>query len=183
MKKGSKKNRKGFDELADDEHIVSSIASLLKHLTPIGGELYDRLINKFKENSFEKLERLLELHDKYTHKVEAYDFKIEEEKRTRRDAGDELTEMDEEYYLQLRLDEGHLFSLQLTDYVISTVAVSGLEEANTYIKKLLAQQGGSLAKLKQVLQGYASSIGSSESSDEDMQRERKAILELAEKLC
>jgi hypothetical protein len=46
---------------------------------------------------------------------------------TRRARGEELTELDEEYYLSLRLDEGHLFTLQLIDYIIAAVATSPLE--------------------------------------------------------
>lgn len=98
----------------------------------VGGEPYSRLLNKFKEDNYQKIERLLELHAKYGKKAAAYDQQIEEEKASRRAAGEELTDLDEEYYLSLRLDEGHLFTLQLIDYIIAAVATSTLEGVLTW---------------------------------------------------
>ncbi len=113
MKKGHKKNKRGFDELQDDgkrngfvyvdaqpnsnvrnsfidslysinilfgcmyysEHIGSCIGSLFKHL-PKGGPHYNRLVAKFKENNFQKIERLIELHMKYVQRVDSYDAQV-----------------------------------------------------------------------------------------------------------
>ena len=50
----------------DDEHIMSIITSLLLRL---GGEQHARLLSKFVENGFEKVDRLVELHEKYYSKM------------------------------------------------------------------------------------------------------------------
>lgn len=92
---------------------------------------HSRLISKFKENGCEKVERLVELHLKYLTKSMAFDQAINEEKAKRKAAGEELGEMDEEYYLTLRLDEGHLFTLQLVDRAIAYVATTGEKEVRT----------------------------------------------------
>ena len=68
------------------------------------------------------------MHFKYWFKVKAYDDAINEEKHRRKEAGEELTEDDEAYYLSLRLDEGHLFPLQLIDLVISFIHSCGDKE-------------------------------------------------------
>lgn len=191
MKKGAKKGRSGFNELADDEHIAAAIASLFKSLAAAGGEPYTRLLGKFQESNYQKIERLLELHAKYAKKSAAFDAQVEAEMEARRARGEELTELDEEYYLSLRLDEGHLFTLQLIDYIIAAVATSPLEGANAYIKQLLKQQGGSLEKVKEVLATYAKSIGSSgtdtssgaaDDGDATTDRERANIRQLIERL-
>jgi len=182
MKKGNKKGRSGFHEFADDEHIAASIASLFKNLAA-GSEPYLRLLNKFKENNYQKIERLLELHAKYVKISGAFDADIEEEIKLRRANGEELTELDQEYYLSLRLDEGHLFTLQLIDYIVSSVATSPLEGANAYIKQLLKQHGSSLSKVKEVLQSYEQSIGSGDdTTDAGVEGEKAQIRHLIEQL-
>lgn len=61
----------------DDEHVISIVSSLLLRLS---GEPHARLLNKFVENDFEKVDRLMELHDKYMKRVkEAGDEDEEDE--------------------------------------------------------------------------------------------------------
>ena len=44
------------------------------------GSQKQRLLSKFSENNYEKIDRLMELHFKYLRKVQAVDEKIEREK-------------------------------------------------------------------------------------------------------
>merc|ERR1712178_190061 len=61
MRKGPKeKNKAKLREV--DEHVTSIIQSLCRYCT---GTAVARVLNKFTENNFEKLERLLELHEEY----------------------------------------------------------------------------------------------------------------------
>ncbi len=48
------------------EHMISAVAQLFMHLSDVR---YARLLNKFQENEFEKIERLIELHEKYYKRV------------------------------------------------------------------------------------------------------------------
>ncbi len=58
------------------EHIVSIISSLLKNCS---GPNKQRVINKFTENDFEKIDRLLELYFKYSEEVEKIEKSIEDD--------------------------------------------------------------------------------------------------------
>ncbi|KAL6049631.1 Beta-catenin-like protein 1 [Balamuthia mandrillaris] len=204
MKKGAKnKNRKGFNEVEDDEHIASCIASLFKQLDPTS-EYFTRLARKFEENNFQKVERLVELHLKYKETVESFDRKLEEEKEQRRrelDEEDEEDELDEEYYLSRRLDEGHLFTLQLVDLIVAFLMKYGSSAAQKRLAELLQMQGANLSEIKAVLLEHARHIGSSSLDEEEgeekeeegekgkekqeahaSQREKEQVLRLAESL-
>lgn len=78
--KGTKKgkNSKGYDEKKDDEHIASIFVSLCKYLEE---SRLQRFLSKFTESSFEKVERMLEVHEKYLGLVRIADEKIEVERR------------------------------------------------------------------------------------------------------
>lgn len=75
----------------------------------------DRLINKFVENDFEKVDRMIELHEKYFNAVKEFDKTMEKSKK-------KTSLSDEEIYLE-RLDAG-LFTLQLVDLSITYAAIS-----------------------------------------------------------
>ncbi len=81
-----------------------------------------RLVSKFCEHDFEKINRLCELHTRYREKVAKIDQEIEEEKAG---MAEEDVEIDEEiateFYLK-RLEEG-LLTLQLVDLVLVFLAV------------------------------------------------------------
>lgn len=109
MKKGKGKSAV---ELGEEEHVISSIASLLINLD-LESDEGQRVLAKFKENDYEKVfkytpgkiyvwqvERLVEMHERYYKKVEAADQDI---KRKRLDALDDDSE--EMFYLE-RLDAG-----------------------------------------------------------------------------
>jgi len=54
------------------EHVVSIIASMLRNCK---GQQRQRLLSKFTENDYEKVDRLMELHFKYLEKVEEVEKK------------------------------------------------------------------------------------------------------------
>ena len=61
-------------EIMFSEHVVSIIASMLRNCR---GTQRSRLLSKFSENDYEKVDRLLELHFKYMDKVDTIDGEIE----------------------------------------------------------------------------------------------------------
>jgi beta-catenin-like protein 1 len=79
-----------------------------------------RIIYKFVESDYEKLDRLLEMHEQYQKKAAAAD-------RNFIPSLDDLDEdeLKDEMYLN-RLDKG-LFTLQLVDYVLGSICVEELE--------------------------------------------------------
>merc|ERR1719387_1074597 len=69
MKRGPRvKSKAAMKE--NDEHVTSVIQSLCRYCT---GTPVARVINKFTENRFEKLERLLEMHEEYSKAVQVAD--------------------------------------------------------------------------------------------------------------
>ena len=68
-------NKEDFHD--DDKHVLSSILGLLinSQTKEEGGVvIHERVVFKFIENSFEKLQRLFELHLKYYSQVEDFDL-------------------------------------------------------------------------------------------------------------
>ena len=59
------------------EHLVTIISSMIRNCQ---GSQLQRLLSKFSENDYEKIDRLMELHFKYLRKVQVADDKIEREK-------------------------------------------------------------------------------------------------------
>merc|ERR1719495_152961 len=81
MKTPKKSKRAGVSTDEHEEHVISIIASLFKNCT-VGnnaGKQRERLLVKFTENDHEKVDRLMELHDKYYTKVEEADKRLQRE--------------------------------------------------------------------------------------------------------
>merc|ERR1719450_1869124 len=75
MKTPSRNKRVGVSSEEHEERTVSILASLLKNVTHNNNasKQRERILIKFTENDHEKVDRLMELHDKYLAKVEAAD--------------------------------------------------------------------------------------------------------------
>jgi len=168
MKKGSKKSKKNAEEAVEDEHIVCCLASLFKHLN---GSRLDRLVAKFSENDGEKVERLMELHERYTEKLS----KAEDELREELAAEEEIDE--EELYLK-RLDAG-LFTLQMVDLLIAYIFER--EDTRTRAKEIISLKGYSIDVFKKVLFEYAQNAGDDSKEENDPINEQKFDKKIAEK--
>ncbi|KAJ3190594.1 hypothetical protein HK101_008572 [Irineochytrium annulatum] len=142
MKKGLKAYRKEYkshSESEEDEHIASILSSLLKNTSEPAQFL--RIVNKFFEGDFEKLNRLIELHDQYRAKVANADRQFDVDSMAWRDEDDDDgIDSEEERYLN-RLDKG-LFTLQLVDLVIGILAVQDAEPAVQYVQNMGDTEGG-----------------------------------------
>ena len=89
----------------DTEHLLSLISSLLTSLaTDSPARL--RLLAKFVETDYEKVDRLIEIREEVETRVNADDGEIDDEG------------LDEDDKYLIKLDKG-LFSLQLVDYIVA----------------------------------------------------------------
>lgn len=70
--------KKIFTKVGFEEHVVSIIASLFGNLNTDGS--LDRVLRKFIEQDYAKIERLVELHLSYSNKVRICEIEIEKEK-------------------------------------------------------------------------------------------------------
>lgn len=132
-----KKSKKRIISIeSHEEHVISIIASMLRNCK---GPQRQRLLSKFTENEFEKVERLLELHLKYLEKVDAIDDQIDED-----------NEEANEIYLK-RLSGG-LFILQLIDYVILEVSTAS-EPVKQHVVKILNLRKASMKRIRHIMRG------------------------------
>ncbi|KAL1921927.1 uncharacterized protein VTP21DRAFT_10569 [Calcarisporiella thermophila] len=154
--KNYKKIYKSFSETEEEEHIMCIIISLLKNLTP-GGEARTRLINKFIENNYEKVERLVAIRAGYNARVAVVDREIEREKERLANEGEELDEEQNEEFFLRRLDAG-LFTLQMTDLVIAYLCWED-NGIKGQIENLLLEKEQSLDDVREILIEYYENLG------------------------
>lgn len=119
-----------------EEHVLSIISSMLRNCK---GPQRQRLLSKFTENEFEKVERLLELHLKYLEKVDAVDAEIDED-----------NEAEDEVYLK-RLSGG-LFTLQLIDYIILEISATS-DTIKQHVVKILNLRKASMKRIRHIMRG------------------------------
>merc|ERR1719259_12956 len=157
MKTPSRNKRAGVSSEEHEERTVSILASLLKNVTGNNNasKQRERILVKFTENDHEKVDRLMELHDKYVAKVEAADNEIDDEIRTLEGTEAELGE--DEIYMK-RLDAG-LFTLQLVDFIILDISCCGASTIKSRVMQTLNMKGGSSKVLRDVVREYASNLG------------------------
>jgi len=142
--RGKVKKRFKQEQDALEEHIISIISNLFLHLAGVD---YSRLLRKFRENEFEKIDRLIELHAKYSNKVEASDERVRQ-----------ATLGEESNTYERRLGNG-LFTLQLVDLVVGFVSTAGDDIMRERVAQLLNQQDYDMDDIKKVLRDYRMNAG------------------------
>jgi beta-catenin-like protein 1 len=147
MKTPKKAKRKGLTAMEHEEHVVSILASILQHVT---GQFRSRVLVKYEENDFEKIERLCELHFKYSDKLREVNRSIKADQ----DGNESLDE--DEIYMR-KLDSG-LFTLQLIDYIILEVC-SASQKCKDKVMKLLLLRRENFSTIKDIVKEYAENIG------------------------
>ncbi|CEM21159.1 unnamed protein product [Vitrella brassicaformis CCMP3155] len=162
MRKGVKGKRASTEEREDDEHCCACIHSLCRFCT---GTETARVLNKFTENTFEKLERLLELHDTYKTRVE----EAEERFKTRERDDEELKELEVDENEQRFLDrcENGLFTLQQIDLIILRLANMGNEAVRSRLLALLGVKGIATKEVVDVVTEYAQNLGQDAKAEKD----------------
>lgn len=114
------------------------------------GSKRDRVLAKFVENEFEKVDRLMELYDGLAGLVAAEEARLEEE------AGSEL---DEEEVLLARMDAG-LVALQQCCQVVGTLWQTGDVGVRRRVLTALHQRGETLGAVRSVLTELWHTLGS-----------------------
>jgi len=178
MKTPKRSKRAGVSAEEHEEHTISILASLFKNVAPgnNAGKQRERILGKFTENDHEKVDRLMELHDKYLAKVQESDAEIEDEVKTLEGTEAELS--DEEIYLK-RLDGG-LFTLQLIDYIILEICSCGASTVKQRVLQILNLHGGSMKTVRNVVREYAGNLGDEE-EDHEKKSEQEYLLNLVDK--
>ncbi|KAK2948936.1 putative nuclear protein NAP [Blattamonas nauphoetae] len=89
--------------VASDEHVITLITNLTRHLTGVSKE---RLLAKFQENNFEKIDRLFNYHLQYLQRVSLARQSVLE--RAGLEEGDDISENDKDAIFQAQLEAGQL---------------------------------------------------------------------------
>lgn len=138
-----------------EERVISIIASLFGGLTR--GSRRERLLGKFMENEFEKIDRLMELYIRYSDRVKVETKRLE--------ATEIDIEMDEEDRYLAKMEAG-LFTLQLLALILAHTWSSENQGIRDRIDLLLKQQRLSRKDVVAVLQEYHDNIGDLDGSEE-----------------
>jgi beta-catenin-like protein 1 len=135
----------------DEEHILEIIASLLNNLESDSIERV-RLLAKFVEREYEKVDRLIEIRSLIQHRLKP----IEDEIREQRRRGD----VEEDVQLMSYLDriESGLFSLQLTDYILAWLIMED-DGILRHIQMIFSRSDASLQDIIHTLQEYHENVG------------------------
>ncbi|KAJ3160167.1 hypothetical protein HDU86_001003 [Geranomyces michiganensis] len=165
MRKGAKTYKKAyktFSELEEDEHVITILASLFRSLSDLAAR--ERLMAKFSEAGYDKVDRLLQMHEQYFARVQAADrtiakrraeYDAENEKDANLDVDeDEKAAREEEDFLD-RLAAG-LLTLQFVDFVIAFACFDDPEgKIKERVAAHLESASQSLDTIKTVLKEYA----------------------------
>jgi len=147
-----KKKIKKKEEPEVEEHSVSIIASLCKHCT---GMAVARVLNKFTENGFEKLERLLELHEQYARRLRKI---AETENELMEDIAGEGIDIKEQKFLD-KCESG-LFTLQQVDIILVRIANMGNMQVQKAILHLLNMKGVEIEEIENNIKEYCANVSS-----------------------
>lgn len=144
-----KKNSNKTSSFEDDEHILGIMVSLFFNLESDSAPRL-RLLAKFVEDGYEKVDRLLEIR-------ETVEVRLSQRPETQE------VELDEtEAYLS-RLEAG-LFSLQLIDTIIAWVCMED-DGIRDHLKMLLNRKGKAFNDIVDVLVEYQESMGDGSKKD------------------
>ncbi|GAA5882380.1 hypothetical protein JCM16303_004097 [Sporobolomyces ruberrimus] len=153
---GKKKSSSTNTQLSSEttEHLVSILSSLFTSL-PSDSQPRLRLLTKFIESSYSKLDRLSELREELETRIERLDFE---------EVGGDLELDEEEKYLE-RLENGGM-ALQFCDYVAAWICMED-DGARDHYKMLLSRRSKSLKDLVGVLAEYRDNINVSQVEGEE----------------
>nr|XP_043608435.1 beta-catenin-like protein 1 [Erigeron canadensis] len=150
------KNKKKRSKEELEERLISLVASLFGGV--LRGSRRERLLSKFVENEFEKIDRLMELYMRYANRVKEESERLDELEL------DDL-EMDEDEKYNRKLESG-LYSLQLIAVILGHLWTSDHPRIRSRIELLLKQQKLTKKDVKNVLQEYHDNIGDLDGPDE-----------------
>lgn len=167
---GKKKKLSTTPASEEVTHILGIISSLFSNLASDSPSRI-RLLAKFVESDFEKVDKLLEIRDTARARLKVIDAHIDNEKENLEGDNDEIKA---NQYLQ-RLDGG-LFSLQCVDYIL---AWSIMEDDGIYghTVQMLSRKNQSVQDIVTTLRIFHENVDDSSGRSSDEGPSQKVILE------
>ncbi|KAH8118573.1 DUF1716-domain-containing protein [Phellopilus nigrolimitatus] len=177
MGKSSKKGKNASPAISDSTvHILGAFSSLFSNL-PSDSRPRMRLLAKFVENNYEKVDRLLDLREGAALRLAAIDKEIAEERKQMKEDGEEVGEVEEDRWYLRRFDGG-LYTMQTVDYVLAWVCMED-DGARAHAQQMLKRKGRTLKDVVDVLKVFRDNLDEDESaaaSLEDASPPQKEIL-------
>ncbi|KAJ4498699.1 Catenin-beta-like protein [Lentinula lateritia] len=177
MGKGTKKHKSAALPLAseDTSHILGIISSLFSNLPSDSPERI-RLLTKFVENNYDKVDKLLDIRDNSLSRLRVADAEIERQKKDVLADSEEISPEDEDAWYILRLDGG-LYTLQTVDYILAWIAMED-DGIQLHLSQMLSRKNQSLKDVVQTLRIYHDNVGEdSNNTDDARSTSQKAILQ------
>jgi len=151
----------------DEDNVLEIIASLLNNLASDSIERI-RLITKFVEKEYEKLDRLVEVHFAARDRLQNVEIELRKELSQIHDEDLDEEEWESDAYVR-RLDGG-MFTLQLADYCLAWLIMED-DGIQKHVKLLFDRKESTLDDIVKTLQQYYANIGEevviSEAEQED----------------
>ncbi|KAH9482695.1 Beta-catenin-like protein 1 [Psilocybe cubensis] len=178
MGKTVKRQKAAGDVTASEDtgHILGIISSLLTNL-PSDSASRIRVMAKFVEGNYEKVEKLLELREGARKRLLVTDAELEKEKQgvLEDTVGNSISpDLEDDFYVR-RL-EGGLFSLQTIDYILAWLIVED-DGIRTHALRMLDRNNQSLKNILQTLEIYEDHMDDDEVNQTEGSVSRKEILQ------
>ncbi|RDB22492.1 Beta-catenin-like protein 1 [Hypsizygus marmoreus] len=177
MGKVSKKQKAILPASEDTAHILGIISSLFSNI-PSDSPARIRLLTKFVESNYEKVDKLLEIRDSARTRLKTTDSEITKEKEELTQDGEDAGELEASWYLR-RLDGG-LFTLQTVDYILAWIIMED-DGIRNHALQMLDRKNQSLQDIVQTLKVFRSNVDEAteptEVDDSNRSPSQKDILE------
>ncbi|PWN32567.1 DUF1716-domain-containing protein [Meira miltonrushii] len=139
----------------DEDNVLEIIASLLNNLASDSVERI-RLISKFVEKEYEKLDRLVEVHFAARNRLQNVEVELRKELAQINDEDLDEEEWEADAYIR-RLDGG-MFTLQLADYCLAWLIMED-DGIQKHVKLLFDRKESTLDDVVKTLQQYHANVG------------------------
>ncbi|CAD6887382.1 unnamed protein product [Tilletia laevis] len=163
----------------DEEHVLGIVISLFNNLAS-DSEPRTRLLTKFVEAEYEKVDRLIEMRESAQTRLANAQAIMEREKRDMERAGFAGLDEDEESVFEMRRLESGLFTLQLVDFILAWICMED-DGVGDHAKMLLDRRGKSLRDVVDVLIGYHESMGDDDAAQVSNGAQEDAERDLTQK--
>ncbi|KAJ3565731.1 hypothetical protein NP233_g7450 [Leucocoprinus birnbaumii] len=179
MGKAQKKKSASAPPSEDLSHILGIISSLLTNLPSDTPERI-RLLAKFVENNYEKVDKLLDIRDSARARLKVTDKDIEADKKEMMENDEMITDDDQDLWYLRRLDGG-LFTLQTVDYILGWIIMED-DGIRTHALQMLNRKDQDLKSIIQTLHIYHDNVGEPEDHDSDEPTQKQILGSLIEAL-
>ncbi|CAK9784487.1 DUF1716-domain-containing protein [Cutaneotrichosporon oleaginosum] len=171
MGKTDKKKRQAAPNFEDDERIMSVIATLFSNLASDSPARL-RLVAKFVEEDYEKVDRLLELREQASAKLRPVDRQIA---ASRDELGAEIDDEQEQEWYLTRLAAG-LSALQTADVILGWICMED-DGIKAHAESLMARKSLSMHDVVNVIKERASHIDVDEEDVDPSVLQQRMILD------